>query len=265
MQLTRARQLISKKYRTYVRKALRSIDRGPSGMFDSTNIETYGHCNRSCAFCFNNERFPKRKKGVMPEELWRKIIDELSEMKYSGRISPHFFGEPLMDKRIIGLLSYARKKTPYAFIRLNSNGDFLTEELMLKLIDNGVDYFLVTNYENGTNDNLSALCNNYPSYIRCRNHAEIELANRAGKLFDKSRENAGRPCLRPGRQLVINWEGRVLLCCNDYYAKYSFGNVKDEPVMKIWNSSEFKKYREILSCEGGRREIDLCRNCDVSD
>jgi len=255
--------LLNRYFRKTVRKILMSGKDKNRDMFDSTNIETYAYCNRGCSFCFNSDRFSKRKKGVMTEELWKKIIDELSEIKYLGRISPHFFGEPLLDKRIIQLISYARKKNPYAYIRLNSNGDFLTEELFMKLIENGLDYIIITNYDDFENNNLLALYNKHPSYIKYRNYTNINLSNRAGSIFNVSKDNAKKSCLRPGRQLVINWEGNVILCCNDYYAKHVFGNVKNESIIKIWNSTDFKEYRKILSKIGGRNEIEICRNCDV--
>src|SRR6056297_2984473 len=65
------------------------------GLFVSINLETFAHCNRECDFCFNNKRFEQREKGQMSFELWKKIIDELAELDFKGRISPHFYGEPL--------------------------------------------------------------------------------------------------------------------------------------------------------------------------
>ncbi len=256
--------LLKKNMRIVVRTILIANDNEKLDMFDSTNIETTAYCNRSCLFCFNNDRFPGRDKGTMAEELWKKIIDELSEINFYGRISLHFFGEPLLDRRIVKLISYARGKLPYAYIRLNSNGDVLTEELFMKLIENGMDYILITNYDDFENDNLNTLYKKYSSFIKYRNYSEISLANRAGSMqFESDNSTLKMPCLRPSKQLVIDWKGNVLLCCNDYYAKYDFGNVKNESIMSIWNSKKFKKYREILSKKGHRKKIDLCRNCDV--
>ncbi len=80
------------------------------GLFTSINLETYGYCNRKCNCCFNSDNYADRELGKMDEDLYHKVIDELSEIKYAGRISPHFFGEPLMDKRITNLVSYNPKK-----------------------------------------------------------------------------------------------------------------------------------------------------------
>jgi hypothetical protein len=40
----------------------------------------------------------------MKEELFRKIIDELSDIDFDGRISITY-GEPLLDKRLLSSLS----------------------------------------------------------------------------------------------------------------------------------------------------------------
>lgn len=250
-------------FKRIIRKILVTYQSKVRGLFTSTNIETYGYCNRKCSFCFNSDSFPDREVGIMDENLYYKIIDELSDLGFAGRISPHFYGEPLLDTRLVNLISYARKKCPYAYIRFSSNGDLLTEELLLKLLENGLDMILITNYDDYEKDNLINLSQKYHNYVIYRNFRSMNMVNRAGELFERNNENINKSCLRPSNQLVINWKGNVLLCCNDYYEKHVFGNVKNESIMKIWNSDAFKKYRKRLSKEGGRGEIDICRNCDM--
>lgn len=233
------------------------------GLFTSINLETYGHCNRKCDFCFHSNSFPNRDAGIMDEDIYYKIIDELSQLNFAGRISPHFYGEPLLDKRIIKFISYIRKKCPYAYIRFSSNGDMLTEELLIKLIKNGLDKILITNYDDFEKNDLLKLSQKYSDYIKYRNYKDINIVNRAGRLFNIKNKNINKPCLRPSNQLVINWKGNVLLCCNDYYEEYIFGNIKNESIVKIWDSNQFKKYREILRKKAGRNKIDICKNCDM--
>lgn len=232
------------------------------GLFTSTNIETFGYCNRKCSFCFNNEKFPDREVGIMSIDVWQKIVNELSIIKFAGRLAPYFFGEPLLDKRILELISYARKKCPYSFIQINSNGDILKEHFLLSLIKNGLDRIHITNYDDVENNNLLKLSKKYPYHVDYRAWENISLVNRAGKIFDKENRNINKPCMRPSNQLVINWKGNVLLCCQDYYEEYILGNVKDESIQKIWYSVQFQKYRKILKA-GNRKAIDICKNCDI--
>ena len=243
-------------------KMVASYHAPKGGLFTSTNIETYGHCNRKCSFCFNNDRFPNRHTGIMSTDIWGKTIEELSSINYTGRISPHHFGEPLLDKRLPELISLARKKCPQAEIHFSSNGDLLTENVLLELLEAGLDSILVTNYDDLENPNLVKLHNKYPSNIRYRNVKDMWLQNKAGAQLDRTSRHVNMPCLRPSRQLVIDWQGNVVLCCNDYYESHVFGNVKDKSILEIWNSEDFQQYRQLLR-RGHRAEIDICENCDT--
>ncbi|MDP8202440.1 MAG: SPASM domain-containing protein [Candidatus Tenebribacter burtonii] len=232
------------------------------GWFVSTNLETYGYCNRECDFCFNNKRFTQRKKGEMPIKLWEKIINELSEMNFAGRISPHFYGEPLMDKRLPDLIHYARRSCKNSYISLFTNGDFLSEDLFVKLIRAGVNIFLITNYEDLENRHFEFLRNKYPGHVILRSYKDFKKTNRAGELFDE-KKLLTTPCLRPASQLVINWDGSILLCCMDYYAKETFGNINTQSIKDIWSSKEFINKRELLRL-GKRASIPICKYCDDS-
>ncbi len=226
----------------------------------STNIETNSICNRTCEFCFNHPRFEKRKQGKMTVELWHKIIDQLAEIHFSGRIGPHFFNEPLLDDRLPDLIEYARKKLPYAWIQINSNGDFLSEEVLLNLYTKGVNYFFITDYDEIEKTELKDLENKYPALISIAKNSEMWRTDRGGEIFHK-KKMLDTPCLRPSSQIVINWEGEVLLCCMDYYARYSFGNLKDHDLFSIWWDKKFISVRQKIR-QSRQQGFPVCYNCD---
>ncbi len=233
-----------------------------NGIFISADIETYGYCNRSCEFCFNNPKFPQRKKGVMSEEMWKKIIDELSHLRYKGRISPHFYGEPLLDKRLVDLTTYAREKCPNAYILIDTNGDYLNENIMKRLITSGVNKFFVTSYDESIPDHLRLLRDKFPVHISLRSYLDFEKVNRSGKIFDV-KTICNKICYNPTFQLIIDWQGDVLLCCMDYYTEVTFGNVKDSSILDIWSSERFLDSRIQLR-KGNRESISICKYCDHS-
>ncbi len=234
------------------------------GIFTSILIETYGYCNRKCRFCFNNDYFPNREQGIMPTDIWEGIIEELSSMNFAGRISPHFYGEPLLDKRLPEFISFAREKCPSAEILFASNGDLLTEEILCELVKMGLDSVLVTNYDDFEKPNLVELSRKYPAHVRYRNSKDMWIFNRAGaQMVERSGNFRAVPCLRPSRQLVINWKGNIVLCCNDYYEKHVFGNVKDDSIQEVWYNDKFSEFRKILR-QGDRAKIDICENCDTT-
>jgi len=231
-------------------------------LFISADIETYGYCNRSCEFCFNNPKFPQREKGIMPVSLWKKIINELSELHYFGRISPHFFGEPLLDKKLGEHIRYAREKCPDSYILIVSNGDLLDEEKFLELIAFGVNKFFITNYDDQSRLAIQQLVAAYPAYITVRQYTDFYKIDRAGIIFERG-SSLTKPCLSLFGQLVINWKGEVVLCCMDYYAKYIFGNVQDSRIIDIWRNEKMSDYRKKL-IKGIRESIEICKFCDYN-
>jgi 8-amino-3,8-dideoxy-alpha-D-manno-octulosonate transaminase len=227
--------------------------------FSACLIETYGFCNRQCSFCHNNPSFTQRDKGIMNKSLYKKIIDELSELGFSGRISPHGFGEPLLDKRLPDLISYARKKCPLSYIKFNSNGDFLTEDLVKKLIDGGMNLISVTNYDEFEKPHLTTLAKKYPYYIKYKNSHDYRKYSRPQEdLTDDS--YLCKPCMEPTNKMVINWQGKVIICCQDIYARYCMGDLNTESIVDIVSRIKFMNLRRMIS-EGNRQKIDICKKC----
>jgi radical SAM protein with 4Fe4S-binding SPASM domain len=228
--------------------------------FNSIKIETFGFCNRKCDFCFYNEKFAKREQGIMKLQIFEKVIEELSELKYCGRLSLHFYGEPLLDKRLLSLIEYSKRKIPNSYITFSTNGDFLNEEVLKKLIMKGAGYLHITNYDDKEKPELAMLEKKYPLYVSMRNSQSFKKTDRAGEIFKKNLV-MNDPCLRPSAQLVINWKGDVLLCAQDFYGKYRMGNINEDSILNIWNNERFTSYRDKLK-SGKRSSIKICKHCD---
>src|SRR5438045_3190781 len=90
-------------------------------MFHNVELEVNSMCNRTCWYCPNSSA--KRPLGYMDEPLFRKIIDELGEMDFDGTVSYHFYGEPLLDSRLPGLIEYTSRRVPHCRPGIYSNGD----------------------------------------------------------------------------------------------------------------------------------------------
>lgn len=230
--------------------------------FDSVLCETWGACNRSCTFCFNNKSFEQRKIGIMPEETWYSVIDQLSEIGYKGRLSPHFYGEPLLDKRLPSLLSYARKKMPQCYIRISSNGDKLNRKIIDDLRNAGINLLFITSYDKENPKDLVEMVKDNSDICALRNFKDVLIVNRAGALYEPG-ELINKPCIRPARQLVIDWKGDVLMCCNDYYSKRIHGNVRNEKLLDIWNKKEYINFRKQMAKKKSRHDVEECKHCDL--
>src|SRR5262249_28983728 len=106
-------------------------------LFTRIQIQTVSWCNRSCVFCPSG-KFPV-EKVFMPVEVYHRIIDQLQALNYTGRISPYLMNESLLDKRLPAFIAYTREHCPASWIAINTNGDALSEKLLDRLFDAGLN------------------------------------------------------------------------------------------------------------------------------
>lgn len=91
------------------------------------------------------------------------------------------------------------------------------------------------------------------------------IANRAGNIqnfLPIVNEPLEKMCIRPFRAMNINWRGDTMLCCNDYHAAASSGNVMDRSLVELWNDKRWHAYRIKLQAKD--RNIYLCDVCDYA-
>lgn len=264
------RKLAGYVYHFFAFTALKSkflLKHGTFDFFDDVDIETNTGCNRRCVYCPNSiyDRGLVKKQKLMDENLFKKIIDELVRIGFDGRISPHLYGEPLLDKRIPRLIRYVRTKLPKVRIVLVSNGDLLTIDKYIELSDAGVNNFRITQHGKEMNPNIKDLF----EFIKKRSNKKakvwyeladlgVPLYNRGGLIKPPIPDYNPR-CLCINNPLVIDYDGNVILCCNDYLSSIKFGNLRNKSLLDIWNSRQFKEIRKQLK----RREfnLDICKKC----
>ena len=114
-------------------------------MFTRIQIQTVSWCNRNCAFCPSG-KIPVAKT-FMPLELYHRVIDQLRALNFNGRISPYLMNESLLDKRLPELIAYARQQCPESWIAINTNGDALSESLIKRLFEAGLNCMDVNAYD----------------------------------------------------------------------------------------------------------------------
>ena len=90
----------------------------------------------------------------------------------------------------------------------------------------------------------------------------FELQNRSGLIdfMPKLKEPLEKMCIRPFRIMQVNWNGEVLLCCNDFNAEVKFGNIRDHSLVDLWSCEKMNLYRLHLQNED--RNTPLCDRCD---
>ena len=229
-------------------------------------------CNRKCTFC------PKVDEKIAPDthqKMTRKIIDEihdqLLEINFSGTISLCGYGEPLLHKDI----SYIVKKlSNVSKVEIITNGDVLSSKRLQELYLAKVSKVLVSMYDGpdqiekfkemtkkaNVPDDLVILRDRwYDKY----NDFGVKLTNRAGTIQTGDQENIGKysNCYYPTYQFLIDWNGNVYLCPQDWQRKVSMGNVMQESIKKIWTGPIITKFRKNLIL--GNRCDHPCKDCNA--
>jgi GTP 3',8-cyclase len=197
----------------------------------------------------------------MSEALFKKILTDLGSFPYKGKISPHFYREPSLDDRLVGLMKLARQIVPGAELIIHTNGIRLTRSLYRDLIDVGVNGFLVTRHTQKWPKNILAIQANEPDawkYMRMHDLESSVLFNRGGTVKPKKGRRLRR-CFYISDEIAITHDGEVV-CCYDFHVTASFGNVKTMHLLRdIWWGEAFTKCRKDLRL--GRFNLEVCKLC----
>ena len=243
------------------------VANGNYPMFTQVLLETRTDCNRKCKFC-PQAHFSRPLKS-MDWNVFTKVIDDLAEMKFSGRVALYMTNEPLIEPRLMEMIKYARIKSARFFIDITTNGKNLSSKLLDELFLQGLDNININDYRSDRKSSPDKISKSLEKTIRDfksnpkvtynkRSTVEV-LSNYAGTIKDNNRELLSKFCNYPFRKLAISAEGNIILCCNDYTYKTNFGNVLSENLSNIWNSEALNNYRNNLLNE--TRE-GICIGCD---
>jgi len=93
-------------------------------------IETTNLCNAACDFCLVPTR--KRIKGIMSDELFKKIIDDCKQFPIK-KICPFSHGEPFVDYKFLDRLKYINQQLPEVHFDIFSNMELAGEEKIKEL------------------------------------------------------------------------------------------------------------------------------------
>lgn len=223
----------------------------------SVQIDTLNYCNRKCPWC-PNSKIEKNPNDLMRWDTLELVLDELATQDFDGRIHPYLNGEPLCDDRIVDIIKLIRKRFPENVIYLSTNGDYLDSKIPLEhLFEAGLTSLHLSDWDqNG-------------KYLKYYGDKRIDLVpksrvtwwyNRAGNIDVKCNHQFPM-CKWVFEKLYINFRGDVILCCSDFYNKFSYGNLIEQSLKDIWLSDLYKKYRVDHFMNKGR-SLPLCEDCN---
>ena len=238
--------------------------------FDEIEVETISFCNRKCTYCPNIsfDRFDSSGAVLMKDEILAEIFRQLQSINFKGVFSPHMYGEPLLDPRIVEIVSNISLIGSKP--KIVTNGDYLTLKVLKKLIDAGLKILYISKHSRilGSNarKSLSFLENEVgldlefkvlDFYSDFKNEGEM-LGNRGGNLDIKIDK---KPPIMCGYVLypVIDVNGTMVLCCQDFNSDYQLGNISDRHIKDIWNDPMNISIRRNIFL--GKFDLSICKQC----
>ena len=229
-------------------------------------------CNRTCSFC------PKSDPKVAPDTyqkmsrlLINRLSSELKKIKYRGSIALCGYGEPLLHKDILYI---TKKLSEAASVEIVTNGDVLTSKMLKNLYLAKVSRVLISMYDGPEQIKKFKKVikkSKVPSdsiILRDRwydkdNNFGVKLTNRTGtiKIGNQVSNSTHTTCFYPSYQFLIDWNGDVFLCPQDWQRRMSMGNMMQESIFDIWSGKIMSKYRkELLK---GKRNLSPCNSCNA--
>ena len=242
-------------------------------LFSFVELNVNELCNRTCVFCPRVD--PKTYPNLnlhMDLELAELISVQLESVGFKGIVNISGTGEATLTKYLPDIVKKFSDRNIHT--EIVTNGDFLKPKLISDLYSSGLKQLVVSMYDGPEQieyfNNLFDECGiDKDLYtLRDRWYDEDEdygliYTNRAGSMGEKLLSPHERPCYYPHYAAYIDWNGDVLLCCQDMYNRtVKFGNVKDKPLFDIWVDKKLTEFRDKLVV--GDRSKSPCNNCNVN-
>jgi len=233
---------------------------GNTDMFDFITIELDRVCNRSCSYCPKSVYDDTDNAIFFNEENFKKIIKQLSKIRYRGSILFSGYCEPLMNKNIKQYLSIARENLPRSKLVVYTNGDFLDGKLMDFFKKNKIILIITLHKPISSEDRrrIDKIARSYKDAIIKNNIENYYLSNR-GNIVNVKKKIKKKVCTRPFCEMTVDYKGNVILCHNDFFSKHVYGNLTDNNLIEIWNNKNFKEIRKNLAKRVPNN--GLCKYC----
>jgi radical SAM protein with 4Fe4S-binding SPASM domain len=243
---------------------------GQTDMFVATQIETTNTCNLKCVYCPMAYK-PRKTVEKMDDKLFKKIIQDLKELKFSGSLGLHGYSETLLDEKLYERVKYVHKELPKCNIKLATNGVLLTIEKYEKLKKAGVGEIVVSRHTKHPLTNVIDLFDhkkknndNLPLSYDDSIVSDVGLFNRAGTINEKDlkefKKITFKKCIWNVLNCTIDVKGNIILCCNDYDSEMILGNINKNTIREIWNKPKNKKIRS-WALNGEFDKIPICKKC----
>ena len=229
-------------------------------------------CNRSCIFC------PKSDHAIAPDtyqkmsiRLIEKLSSELKDIGFNGSVTLCGYGEPMLHNEVYAI---TKKLAEAAFVEIVTNGDTLNPKKIEKAYNSNANKLLISMYDgpeqkikfkkmikkSGVPEDFVILRDRW--YDEKKDYG-LKLTNRSGtiKVGVQDELNKFTYCNYPSYSMMIDWNGDVFLCPQDWQRRITMGNIMQETLFEIWTGKAITKYRKNLL--QGKRCNSPCKECNA--
>lgn len=229
-------------------------------------------CNRSCIFCpKSNSLIAPNTYQQMNEVLIEKLKSDLKKIGYKGSVTLCGYGEPMLHKDINNIV---KTLAEVSFVEIVTNGDTLNSNKISDLFNFNANKLLISMYDGPHQIEYfkkmikEAKVPKDFVILRDRWYDEkkeygLKLTNRTGTINvgPQTDIDENKKCFYPSYQALIDWNGDVFLCPQDWQRRITMGNIMQKNFFEIWNGKIFNNYRKNLLC--AKRDKEPCKSCNA--
>ena len=231
-------------------------------------------CNRACNFC------PKSDESIAPNTnqkmqmvLIDKLISDLKKINFEGAFCLCGYGEPMLHKEYLEISS---KLGSIGGVEIITNGDMVNKKTLVEIYKSGTTRLLISLYDGPEQvfkfKKMMSECNIPENFVVLRDRwysdkidYGVKLTNRVGTVKIGNQPNTEdfkkQKCFYTAYQMLIDWNGDVFLCPQDWQRRQSMGNIMQTDIFDIWSGPVMSKYRRNLL--KGDRILNPCNKCNA--
>jgi len=199
---------------------------------------------------------------ILPRKQIADVLGTLAALWGDGKkktVAFHCYNEPIIDPRLFLLMNNVRHWIPQVGIRICSNGEYMSRDLFLEMIDAGATRIVFSAYSQKRYEELAEITRK-PHGTSVRVHHVKKLDGRDFNWATKT--GVDDPCGAPLDDLMIRASGNVGLCCYDCRESVVFGNLNENTFAEIMQAGYdvMRKAQEELKA-GDRSRFGVCHHC----
>mgnify|MGYP003108730122 CR=1 FL=1 len=239
-------------------------------MLQMVEINPTELCNRKCSFCPRSDKkvYPNKNNHITVKTVQR-LCEGLKNIQFNNRIGFVGFGEPLLCKTLIPCIKKVKELIPdINWLEINTNGDKLTTRKIKQLYEAGLTHITISMYDSDKTNFFREMRGKIPIELIFRHHYNpdlgynLDIVNRKEILEKENKIYSKDSCFLPFYKLMLDWNGDILLCNNDWSRQNKFGNVNKDLIENIWFGKELNTFRRNLLLS--RKTCGPCKYCSIN-